>query len=137
VLSGSPADCSGSILFEPVFAQCNAMCADAAATPAGLSSCAAMLGCLNNGGVPQSNGFCQTGACADGTPCDAEGGGSRCADRSKCTWLEGSCHTELLNNPGFGIAFEPPGPAGSSKSCTKAKQNKCKVIGLGQADCTY
>jgi hypothetical protein len=124
VVSGGGSDCAGAPLYASVFSTCNAVCADPAGDSGLVAACIDEVDCLNNGGLPMGNGFCQLGTCAgNGLPCEKS-----CTDGSACLPLPGNCHDQLLVNEDLGLDFDPPGPAGSEKRCNSAKENECKVI---------
>jgi hypothetical protein len=135
VISGGGGDCMGTPLYSTLFSSCNATCGDSSASTASITSCISQIDCLNNGGTMLANGFCQSGSCADGTPCQLEGG-TACLDKSVCKALDGSCHTAALVNPDLGLSFDPPGGAGSSSLCNTALKSGCTVIGKGLTACT-
>jgi len=124
VVSGGGSDCAGAPLYASVFSTCNAVCADPAGDSGLVAACIDEVDCLNNGGLPMGNGFCQLGTCAgNGLPCE-----NSCTDGSACLPLPGNCHDQPLVNEDLGLDFDPPGPAGSEKRCNSAKENECKVI---------
>jgi hypothetical protein len=131
VMSGGDADCSSTPLYTSIFAECNALCTQSGASTTSITSCIGRIDCLNNGGKVLANGFCQIGTCRDGSPCNKEG----CDDDSTCTPDASNCHSQLLVNEDLDLDFDPPGPAGSSKSCNNANKNTCAVIGSAQANC--
>ncbi len=47
----------------------------------------------------------------------------------RCIPLPGNCHDQPLINEDLGLDFDPPGPAGSAKSCRKARKNRCTLFG--------
>jgi len=123
IISGGGSDCAGAPLYATVFSTCNAVCADPASSNGMVTACIGEIDCLNNGGLPLGNGFCQKGTCANGSPCK-----DSCSDGSACVPLPGNCHQQLLVNEELGLDFDPPGPAGSQKKCNSASENECKVI---------
>jgi hypothetical protein len=118
-------------LYESLFDTCNALCADPLADSGMLSACLDELDCLNNGGLPMGNGFCQLGTCAGNLlPCEKS-----CSDASACVPLPGNCHDQPLVNEDLGLDYDPPGPAGSSKRCNSAIENECKVLQPKESAC--
>jgi hypothetical protein len=103
IISGGGADCAGTALYATTFANCNATCANAAASRNDLTACISAIDCLNNGGS-FNNGLCTAGG-------------------------PGNCHDRVLVNDSLGLNFEPPGPAGSSNACNAANDTACTVVG--------
>jgi hypothetical protein len=136
VISGGPANCSGTPIFTGTFSTCNTLCQNSGASTSSITACINSLDCLNNGGTLLSNGFCQTGSCEDGSECkQTETETARCADGSPCSPFAGNCHDEDLVNGDLGLDFEPPGAAGSSTQCNDAKKSACTVVGPGVSSC--
>jgi hypothetical protein len=131
VISGGGSDCAGTPLYSTVFSTCNAVCLNPASSQGMVTACIGEVDCLNNGGLPLGNGFCQMGTCAGNhLPCK-----DSCSDASACVPLPGNCHEQLLVNEELGLNFEPPGPAGSQKRCGQAKDSECKVIQPKESAC--
>jgi len=130
IVSGGGSDCVGAPLYADVFSTCNAVCANPASDKGMLTACIGEIDCLNNGGLPLGNGFCQQGTCANGSPCKES-----CSDGSACVPLPGNCHDQPLVNEELGLDFDPPGPAGSEKRCSAASDNECKVIQPKESAC--
>ncbi len=124
IISGGGSDCSCSET-EDLFADCNNACIGAPSTHT-VAQCVALLDCLNDGGEPLRDGFCKTGTCANGEPCNLS---TPCADLSACTPTQG-CDDQLLVNQSLRLNFDPPGPAGSEVDCNSAINNRCAVLPL-------
>lgn len=121
--------CAG-VGIGPAFAECDMACANGWSDE--YSDCISRIDCFNNGGVMLDNGMCQIGTCAgDGvTPCDED---ETCGldDEGmpiECVPTAGNCHEQPLISEALGLDFEPPGPAGSPKACTKAKKTGCTLF---------
>ena len=112
------------------FESCNAACA--AGDKSAYDHCGDVIDCFNNGGVLLDNGMCQIGTCAgSGEPCDEDEacGLDDMGGEVACVPLEGNCHDQPLVNESLGLDFDPPGPAGSSKACNRARKNGCTLLG--------
>ena len=100
--------CAG-VSVHDVFAACNDpanLCGTTAVVNSVTVDCIEALDCFNNGGTFNPG----TG------PADAT-----------CLASLNSCHDALLNANGC-AAFEPPGPAGSSKECNDARKDNCTIL---------
>jgi hypothetical protein len=128
VISGQTDLCSGSSA-EAEFTACNAACVlgnTTAMVGSDTINCVDAIDCFNNGGsFDPATGFCRTGTCANGAPCNAE---NPCADLSACTPLPDNCHDQPLCNEDLGLCFNQPGPAGGSKQCNAANGNTCTIF---------
>ncbi len=109
LISGGGADCAGTGLYTQVFGDCNTTCTDTTSSNSDITACIAELDCLNNGGSFE-NGLCTAGG-------------------------PNNCHERILVNETLGLDFDPPGSAGSSDACQKAKQTRCAVVGPRETLC--
>jgi hypothetical protein len=147
-------NCENYPRYEGLFAQCNAVCADATQSAA-INYCINAVDCLNNGGtfyhagtvlsngktVPAA-GFCKTGTCTDYPDMPCNGGDLRfCGVGASCTPDLQNCHDQELclyiegeRIPGT-PCYSETGPAGSTNACNTANKNDCTVIGPGELSC--
>lgn len=137
VMSGGGAECD-DVSIEAMFEACNDACLGLVPAPT-IGECIDAIDCFNNGGVMLENGLCQIGtcdgdgetACEDDRDCEHRGGRK---PHSSCVPTPGNCQErplvcDLDGDGELDLDFEPPGPAGSSKSCHKAEKNKCTIFG--------
>lgn len=130
VMTNGEGDCA-DVSIEETFQACDLACANGWDDEFG--ACIDAIDCFNNGGIMLDSGMCQIGTCGgDGiTACD---GDERCGyddagEKIACVPLEGNCHDRALVNEELGLDFDPPGAAGSSKSCNTANRNGCTLFG--------
>ena len=105
-----------------LFEQCNAVCTGASSART-VSQCIDLIDCFNNGFAPDLH----TGACGA-----VYGSSCHDADFPAC----GVLHLPNCSLPHFDRCFAQEGSAGSSDECNDARDNDCKVIGAGEAQCT-
>jgi hypothetical protein len=140
VMSGTN-DCSGLSQIGDIFKECNLVC-EGKSTAMSVTQCIGAIDCFNNGGI-YKDGYCATGTCSNnGKPCSGDDLSNCGINNSFVAWIqgiscvpvEGNCHERELCNEDIGLCFEPPGPAGSSGACNKARKNSCYVK-EGCSDC--
>jgi hypothetical protein len=128
IASNGSADCSG-ISIGDLFRTCDAVCQNG--TSDQMKDCTDWLECWNNGGFYDvAADFCASGRCSDNDePCDNDDM-DLCAAKKKadCVADADNCHDRPLVNRPLGIAFDPPGAAGSKDTCEKAKDTKCTIF---------
>jgi len=117
----------GGVDIGALVSQCDSTCL-ANTDGAAIQRCITRLSCFNTGGIPLATGFCQTGTCADGSPCN---GTTACT----CTPLSANCATRPLVNTSCSLSFLSTDPSGSSKACNKANNNTCTIFTATSPSC--
>jgi hypothetical protein len=110
---------------EDLFVNCNDACASGDSTM--FEMCIEEISCFNNGGVFTEDGYCRTGSCSyDGSSCNDT---DAPCNAGTCDPILDNCSENPLVNDTFGLYFDPPGPAGSSKACNMAIKDACTIFG--------